>query len=86
MFRINPISKSHQRKSFVLSNVIVFFFPVGSVFPSRDNTFCKLNIYFGGLFTELTMSSLRNLFRILFLQTVLLGTAMKEGKFIWFIV
>ena len=42
MFRINPISKSHQRVSFVLSNVIVFFFQVGSVFPSRDHTSCKI--------------------------------------------
>ena len=49
--------------------------------PSR-----KLGKYFGGLFTELTMSSLGILFRVLFLQIALFDKAVKGGKFIWFIV
>lgn len=60
MFRINPISKSHQRKSFVLSNVIVFFFPVSSVFPSRDNTFCKIFNRARGLNGSLSCVVLQN--------------------------
>ena len=71
-----------------ISISLAFFFriiyslhPSVSCKPSR-----KLNIYFGGLFTELTMSSLRNLFRLLFLQTVLFDTAVKEGKFVGFIM